>query len=674
MAKKKITKNKAKARIKKLRKLIDKYRYEYHVLDKPSVSDAVNDSLKHELQELEGQFPEFVTPDSPTQRVGGKALDKFKKVRHKSRMLSLIDAFSFSEFKDWFERNERVLGKKIKPQFFSELKMDGLAISLTYKKGDFRIGATRGDGVTGEDVTNNLKTIEAIPLHLRKNSKNYKKAASGEFVIRGEVYMTKKAFEKINKEQKKKKGALFANPRNAAAGSVRQLNPKITESRELSFVAWSISTNIGQKYHHEEHEILKDLGFPILKENKLCTSLKQVEAFKEKTEKRREKLDFQIDGIVVVIDDEKIFDRLGVVGKAPRGEIAYKFAPEQATTVVKNIIVQVGRTGKLTPVSEFEPTLVSGSTISRATLHNEDELRKKDVRIGDTVVIQKAGDVIPEVVEVIKKLRPKNAKIFHFPKKCPVCGSKVVRVKGEAAHRCTNKNCFAQQKRGIQHFISKGAMDIDGLGPKILEQLIKEGLIKNVADLYKLTVDDLKPLERFADKSAENLIKAIKNSKKVSLGRFIYALGIPNVGEETAYDLAAYFGTLDKIENISLEKLENVQDIGSVVAKSIYDFFRDKNNLQLISDLRRSGIKIKERKTKGKLFGKNFVLTGGLETLTREEAKQRIREKGGAVHEAVTKDIDYVVVGTDPGSKYEKAKKLGVKMISETQFKHLLTG
>ena len=670
---KKMDKNEAKARIKKLRKLIDRYRYEYHVLDKPSVSDAVNDSLKHELQELENQFPDLVTPDSPTQRVGGKPLDKFKKITHKSRMLSLTDAFSFDELKEWFERNERQLGKKIKPQFFSELKMDGLAISLTYTNGDLSVGATRGDGVTGEDVTNNLKTIEAIPLHLRKDSQYYAKASSVELVVRGEVYMKKSAFEKVNAEQKKKGGALFANPRNAAAGSVRQLNPKITASRELSFVAWSMETNLGQKFHHEEHEIMQDLGFRIIKENRLCHNLNEVEKFKEDIEKKREKLDFQIDGIVVVIDDDKLFDRLGVVGKAPRGQIAYKFAPEQATTIIKDIIVQVGRTGKLTPVAVFKPTLVAGSTISRATLHNEDEMNKKDIRIGDTVVIQKAGDVIPEVVSVIKKLRPSHAKKFIFPKRCPICGSKVMRIPGEAAHRCTNKFCFAQQKRQIQHFVSKGGMDIEGLGPKILEQLIKEGLIKHEGDLYKITIDDLKPLERFAEKSAENLVESIKASKKVTLGRFIYALGILNVGEETAYDLASRFGTLEKIENASYEELEKIHDIGSVVAKSINNYFQEKRNLKKIRDLLCSGVKIEgQRQTKSKITGKSFVITGGLENYSREEAKQAIRDRGGEVHETVTKETNYVVVGTDPGSKYDKAKKIGTKMISEEQFKNLL--
>ena len=672
--KKKITIYKAKERIEKLRKLIDQYRYEYHVLDKPSVSDAVNDSLKHELQELENQFPDLVTPDSPTQRVGGEPLDKFKKVTHKTRMLSLIDAFSFDELKEWVERDKRTLGmSELKTDFFTELKMDGLAISLAYKNGDLSVGATRGDGTTGEDVTNNLKTIEAIPLHLRRDSKYYDKASKAELVVRGEVYMSKKAFESVNALQKKKGGALFANPRNAAAGSVRQLDSKITASRELSFVAWSIETNLEQKFHHQEHEIMQDLGFRVIKENKLCYSLNEVEKFKEEIEKKREKLDFQIDGIVVVIDDDKLFDRLGVVGKAPRGQIAYKFAPEQATTIVKDIIVQVGRTGKLTPVAVFEPTLVAGSTISRATLHNEDEMNKKDIRIADTVVIQKAGDVIPEVVSVIKKLRPSSVKKFVFPKRCPICGSKVVRVHGEAAHRCTNKFCFAQQKRQIQHFVSKGGMDIEGLGPKILEQLIKEGLIKHEGDLYKITEDDLKPLERFADKSAGNLVESIQASKKVTLGRFIYALGILNVGEETAYDLALRFGSLEKIESVSLDELEKVQDIGFVVAKSIYNYFHDERNLNKIRDLLKSGVKIKgQRQTKSKITGKSFVITGGLESYSREEAKQAVRDRGGEVHETVTKETNYVVVGSDPGSKYDKAKKLGTEMITEKQFKNLL--
>ena len=671
---KKMDKAAAKTRIEKLRKLIDQYRYEYHVLDKPSVSDAVNDSLKHELQELEDRFPDLITPDSPTQRIGGEPLDKFKKVTHKTRMLSLIDAFSFDELKEWVERDKRTLGmSELKTDFFTELKMDGLAVSLTYKNGNLSVGATRGDGTIGEDVTNNLKTIEAIPLHLRRDSKYYGQAKKVELVVRGEIYMSKSAFEKVNREQKKGGGATFANPRNASAGSVRQLNPKITANRELSFVAWSMETYLEQKFHHQEHEIMQDLGFRVIKENKLCHSLNEVEKFKEEIEKKREKLDFQIDGIVVVVDDDRLFDRLGVVGKAPRGQIAYKFAPEQATTIVKNIIVQVGRTGKLTPVAVFKSTLVAGSTISRATLHNEDEMNKKDIRIADTVVIQKAGDVIPEVVSVIKKLRPSNAKKFVFPKRCPICGSKVVRVPGEAAHRCTNKNCFAKQKRQIQHFVSKGGMDIEGLGPKIIEQLIKEGLIKHEGDLYKITEDDLKPLERFAEKSAENLVESIKNSKKVPLGRFIYALGILNVGEETAYDLASRFGTLEKIESVSLDELEKVQDIGFVVAKSIFNYFRDHRNLEKIKDLIDSGVRIEAQKQiKSQIKGLTFVITGGLKGYSREGAKQAIRERRGEVHETVTKDTDYVILGSEPGSKYDKAKRLGTKIITEEQFKNLL--
>jgi len=671
---KKMDKAAAKTRIEKLRKLIDQYRYEYHVLDKPSVSDAVNDSLKHELQELEDRFPDLITPDSPTQRIGGEPLDKFKKVTHKTRMLSLIDAFSFDELKEWVERDKRTLGmSELKTDFFTELKMDGLAVSLTYKNGNLSVGATRGDGTIGEDVTNNLKTIEAIPLHLRRDSKYYGQAKKVELVVRGEIYMSKSAFEKVNREQKKGGGATFANPRNASAGSVRQLNPKITANRELSFVAWSMETYLEQKFHHQEHEIMQDLGFRVIKENKLCHSLNEVEKFKEEIEKKREKLDFQIDGIVGGVDDDRLFDRLGVVGKAPRGQIAYKFAPEQATTIVKNIIVQVGRTGKLTPVAVFKSTLVAGSTISRATLHNEDEMNKKDIRIADTVVIQKAGDVIPEVVSVIKKLRPSNAKKFVFPKRCPICGSKVVRVPGEAAHRCTNKNCFAKQKRQIQHFVSKGGMDIEGLGPKIIEQLIKEGLIKHEGDLYKITEDDLKPLERFAEKSAENLVESIKNSKKVPLGRFIYALGILNVGEETAYDLASRFGTLEKIESVSLDELEKVQDIGFVVAKSIFNYFRDHRNLEKIKDLIDSGVRIEAQKQiKSQIKGLTFVITGGLKGYSREGAKQAIRERRGEVHETVTKDTDYVILGSEPGSKYDKAKRLGTKIITEEQFKNLL--
>lgn len=661
----------AKREIKRLRRLIEKARYAYHVLDKPIMEDEVLDSLKHKLYKLEQKYPHLITPDSPTQRVGGKPLDKFKKVHHQVPMLSLEDAFSLEELKEWEQRNQRFLKQKKRFKYFAELKMDGLAVSLIYENGTFVLGATRGDGRTGEDVTQNLKTIESIPLHLREKSKYYPRAARGRFEVRGEVFMSAHSFEKLNKERKRKGMPLFANPRNAAAGSVRQLNPKITAERDLDFVVYDIVTDIGQKEHHQEHEIAKDLGFKIVSYNRLCSDLEEVEKFKKHWEKEKSKLPYWIDGIVVVVDDNRIFEQLGSVGKAPRGMIAYKFSPEESTTKVKDIILQVGRTGTLTPVAVLEPVQVRGTTVTRATLHNEDYIKEKDVRIGDTVVVYKAGDIIPEVLRVIKELRPQNAKRFKMPKFCPRCGTKL--VKEGAFWRCPNPKCFSVQRRKLQHFVSKNAFDIEGLGPKILNQLIEQGLIKTPADLFDLTEGDLEPLERFAEKSAQNLVQSIRARREMDLGRFIYALGIRHVGEQTAYDLARHFKSLEKISKASLEEIEKVPNVGKVVAKSIYGFFRDKNNQRLIKELLRR-VKIREVGSKrSRIFGKSFCFTGVLESLPRDEAKAKVRELGGLPHSDVTQNLDYLVVGKNPGSKLQKAKKYGIRIISEKKFLQMIT-
>ena len=684
-----MTKEEAKNRIEKLRELIEKYRYSYHVLDKSEVSDEVNDSLKHELQELENQYPEFITPDSPTQRIGGKPLEKFQKVTHERPMLSLTDAFSFDELKDWETRNSKI--RPARSGYFAELKIDGLAVSLIYQNGNFFRGATRGDGRVGEDVTQNLKTIESIPLKLNKFQNNtiallWKKYPQVE--IRGEIYMPIEVFKKLNIKYQKEEKSLLANPRNAAAGSIRQLDPKITAERRLSFIAWDL---FGEetKTHEESHKNLHQLGFKTIKENQYCQNLEEVETFKQKIEKEREKLPFQIDGIVVVINNNKIREDLGVVGKAPRGMIAYKFAPEEATTIVEDIIVNVGRTGVLTPVAVLKPVLVAGSTISRATLHNEDEIRKKDIRIGDTVVIHKAGDVIPEVERVIKELRPKAAREFHFPKTCPKCGGKVLREEGKAAYKCINKKCFIIQRRALEHFVSRAAFDMAGLGPKIIDKFIEEGLIKDAADLFKLKVGDIEPLERFAEKSAQNIINTIQAHKKISLGRFIYALGIPNVGEETAIDIANAINPksarrarqailnpkqiLNKLKSQKAENWQNIKDIGPIVAKSIYDYFQDKSNLDFIERLINAGIEIQFETISGKKFvGQTFVLTGGLETMTRDQAKNKIRELGGDVSESVSNETDFVVAGSEPGEKYSRAKELNVKIINEEEFSELI--
>ena len=692
----KMIKKEAGERAEKLRETINELRYRYHVLDDPTVTDETYDSLTRELRGIEDQYPELITPDSPTQRIGGKPLEKFEKAAHQIPMLSLSDAFDFQELKDWEVRNHKILATKY--EYFAELKLDGLAVSLIYENGIFTRGATRGDGKIGEDVSQNLKTIEAIPLNLKMQNANLKMTMKNAKLletieIRGEVFMPKKVFEELNREYKKKNLPLLANPRNAAAGSIRQLDPKIAAARQLDFIAWDLLPHLRSegkmvKTHEEAHRVLRELGFKTLAENRLCKNLAEVEKFKEEIEERREELPFQIDGIVVVINDNQRREKLGVVGKAPRGMVAYKFAPEEATTVVEDIRVQVGRTGALTPVAILKPVLVAGSTISRATLHNEDELRKKDVRIGDTVVIHKAGDVIPEVARAIKELRTGKELEFHFPKKCPQCGGKVVREKGKAAYYCSNKKCFIIRRRGLEHFVSRPAFDIAGLGPKILNKFIEVGLVKDAADLFELKVGDIEPLERFAEKSAQNIVEAIQSHQQIELPRFIYALGIANVGEETANDIANVVNPkslpcrqageirnpkqlLDILKTMKLEDWQKVKDVGPIVAKSINDYFQNKDNQAFIKKLIKSGVKIKISQPSAvsrQLANKTFVFTGGLEHLTRDDAKQKVRDLGGEVSESVSRETDFVVVGSEPGEKYEKAKELKIKILSEKEF------
>ncbi|MCD6412233.1 NAD-dependent DNA ligase LigA [bacterium] len=668
---KKLSKEEAKKRIEKLRKEIEYHYYLYYVLNRPEISDAAYDSLKRELIELEKQFPEFVTPDSPTQRVGGPPLEKFEKVTHKVPMLTLNDAMDEEELREWEERIKRLLSpseiKKL--DYFAELKMDGLAMSLIYRDGILVKGATRGDGYTGEDVTQNVKTIRAIPLRLRLENLPKKYKIPKEIEIRGEVYMSKKAFEKLNEEQRKKGEPLFANPRNAAAGSVRQLDPKITASRELSFYGYQIVTDLGFETHQESHQVMKLLGIPDNPYNRYCKNLEEVIKFHHYIQSIREKLPYDIDGIVVNVNDNRIFEKLGIVGRAPRGAIAYKFPGVEATTKIKDIIVQVGRTGKLTPVAILEPVKVGGVTISRATLHNADEIKRLGVKIGDTVIVRRAGDVIPEVVKVITSLRDGSEKEFKMPKTCPYCGSKVIKKEGEVDYYCSNPNCFAAQRRYLYHFVSKKAFDIEGLGPKIIDQLLEEGLIRDASDIFKLKKGDLIPLERFAEKSAQNLIEAIEKSKEIPLARFIYALGIRHVGEETANLLATRFGSIENLKKASLEELKEIPDIGEIVAESIYSWFHDKKNLQFIQKLLDAGVKIlPPKKIKTKLKGKTFVFTGALKSMTRDEASEKVRLLGGHVSSSVSRNTDYVVVGENPGSKYERAKKLGIKILTEEEF------
>jgi len=648
-----MTKQEAKRRVQKLKKVIKHHRYLYHVLDKHEISDAALDSLKKELFDLEQEFPSLVTADSPTQRVGGKPLAKFKKVKHPQPMLSFNDAFSEEDMRDWLERITKLLTDKEKKEidFYCELKIDGLAIELIYEEGVLRTGSTRGDGKIGEDITQNLKTVEAIPL------------SADDAVVRGEVFIPKKVFEKFKKE--------YANPRNLAAGSVRQLDPKITASRQLDSFIYDIIDNTG--YHQEKHSKLKKLGFKTNPHNKYCKDLSEVFKFHKHVFKIREKLPYEIDGIVVIVNSSKLFDKLGTVGKAPRGAIAYKFPAMQVTTVIEDIRVQVGRTGALTPVAHLKPVRVGGVIVARATLHNEDEIKRLGVKIGDTVVIERAGDVIPDIVKVLPGLRNGKEKEFKMPKHCPICGGVVVKSEGVVS-RCSNKKCFAQRKEFFNHFVSKQAFDIDGLGPKVIDQLIGKGLISDPADLFNLKKEELISLERFAIKSATNFIEAVSGKKEISLPRFIYALSIRNVGEETALDLIKYFGSLRRIKEASLSELENIQDVGPVVAQSIYSWFREKKNLDYLEKLEKVGVKITkyESKKNKNFIGKTFVLTGGLESMTRDEAKQKIRDLGGDISTSVSKETNYVITGSDPGSKYNKALKLGVKILTEKEFIKLI--
>ncbi|MDO8436444.1 MAG: NAD-dependent DNA ligase LigA, partial [bacterium] len=682
-----MAKSEAKQRIEKLKKVINHHRYLYHVLNKQGISDEALDSLKHELYKLEQQHPEFITPDSPTQRVAGESLKEFRKVAHKVPMLSIEDVFSEKELEDWQEYLKRLAPNRFSQksgkgvEYFAELKIDGFAISLLYKNGVFEAGSTRGNGITGEDVTQNLKTIESIPLRLelqggistRETEENLKNLIKkGEIEIRGEVYMGQKAFERFNKELEKSGKKTFANPRNLAAGSIRQLDHKLVALRPLRFLAYDIVTDIGQEKHSDEHEILKILGFKA-DQGRLCENLAGIVEFWKEIAKKREGLPFQIDGVVVNVNDNSLFQKLGVVGKSPRGMRAFKFSPKQATTKVLSIQVQIGRTGAVTPVAHLDPIEVGGVTITRATLHNEDEIKRLGVKIGDTVIVGRAGDVIPDVIKVLPELRTGKEKNFVFPKNCPVCNKRLIKPDKEVIWRCPDKNCPARKRENFYHFVSKKAFDIDGLGPKIIDQLMDGNLISQIPDIFELKEGDLFPLERFAEKSAKNLIESIQKSKEISLSRFIFSLGIRHTGEETAVALSSHFNDIVQLKNASKEELRKISDIGEKVSESIYNWFRLKQNQKLIEDLILARVKIlPPEKISKKLAGKTFVLTGSMETMTRDTAKEKIRLLGGDISESVSKETDFVVIGKEPGTKLEKAKKIGVKIIDEKEFLQFL--
>jgi len=659
-------------RIESLRKDINYHNYRYYVLDDPEITDAEFDRLMRELETLEGKYPELVTPDSPTQRVGAKPLKQFAEVRHEVPMLSLANAFSDGEVDDFDRRGRERLGVS-QLEYSVEPKLDGLAISLIYEDGILIRGATRGDGTTGEDVTLNVRTIDAIPLRLL--GKDYPSVLE----VRGEVIMTKAGFEALNEQQRKNNAKLFANPRNAAAGSLRQLDPRITATRPLSFFCYGtgkVSDDSLPQRHSEVMQQLKTWGLPVNPESRVVTGVKGCLDYYRHMQDKRDSLPYDIDGIVYKVDrlDQQL--QLGFISRAPRWALAHKFPAQEEMTVLQDIDVQVGRTGALTPVARLEPVHVGGVTVSNATLHNQDEIDRLDVRIGDTVIVRRAGDVIPQIVGVVLTRRQGRPRRYHLPESCPVCGSPTVRLPSEAVTYCTGGlYCAAQRKQAIKHFASRRALDIEGLGDKLVDQLVDEQLVNDVSDLYHLNVKQLAGLERMAEKSATNLVKAIEKSRTTTLARFLYALGIHDVGETTAQTLAMHFGTLQAIMQADEATLMAVPDVGPVVAKSIIEFFKQKHNKQVISKLAKAinwpEVKVKPAEQLP-LHGKTFVLTGTLSQMTRDEAKAALQALGGKVSGSVSKKTDYVVVGENPGSKAEKAEALGVEMLDEAGLKKLL--
>ncbi len=672
-----MSKKEAVERINILRRTINRHRYLYHVLDQEEMSEAALDSLKHELAELEAEYPDLVTPDSPTQRVGGEPLDKFSKVEHTVPQWSFNDAFSPEEMRDFDKRIKKVLGSGRVPTYVAELKIDGFKIVLTYDKGLLKTAATRGNGRVGEDVTANVRTVEAIPLKLEKEVS---------VVVEGEIWLSKDNFDKINQEQKDKGEPLYANPRNVAAGTIRQLDPRVVASRRLDNFVYDLAQAdfALPPTQQAELELLAELGFKVNKHHTLCPTIEEVIAFWQKWQNKKDKEPYWLDGIVVKVNEREYQTALGYTGKAPRFAIAFKFPAEQATTVVEDIVLQVGRQGTITPVARLRPTLLAGSTVSRATLHNEDEIKRLDVRIGDTVILQKAGDVIPDIVKVLTEMRTGQEKVFKWPTELEACapigtsakagGGPIERIPGQAAWRCVNKNSFAQLKRKFYHFVSKTAFDIEKLGPRVIDVLLENKLVVRYDDIFKLKKGDLLVLPRFAEKSADNLIKAIDEKRQVSLARLLVALSIPGVGEETAEDVAKHFGVLTKIEKAGLAELQAITGVGEVVGQAIYDWFREKENQNLVKGLLAEVKVLPVKKEAGaqKLAGLKFVLTGTLPTLSRDEAKMLVKQNGGEVAGSVSAKTDYVLAGEEAGSKLGKAQELGVKVIDEKEFRKML--
>lgn len=664
----------ASARIDKLRDLINDYRYHYHVLDESILSEAAADSLKHELSQLEEQYPDLITADSPSQRVAGAPLPGFRQAEHSSRMLSLNDVFNEEELEAWQQRLTKLTSAKL--EYFMDVKMDGLACALVYVDGQLTKAITRGDGFVGEDVTANVRTIEAVPLTLRK-AKGYEQFLQDRTEVRGEIVMYKQDFAALNEARARAGKPLFANPRNTAAGTIRQLDPSLVAGRPLRFHAYELirsnATEVPTNVY--AYEALRKLGLTANKVASVVDSLKKVTAFVDKWEEKRHELPFNTDGLVVKINDRREYARLGVVGKAPRGAVAFKYPAEQSTTKVKDIFVSIGRTGAATPVAMLEAVVIAGSTVQMATLHNEGEIKRKDIRVGDTVVVHKAGDIIPEVVEALVKLRTGQEKPFVMPKHCPECNTLLTKLKAdEAVWRCPNIACPARSQKHIEHYASKGALDIEGLGEKNVIALLESQLIRDTADIYALTPEQLLKLDRFADISANKLVAAIQDKKQPVLSRFLFGLGIRHVGTQTAIDIAKDFHTLENIQDADLEQLAKVEGVGDVVAEAIVAWFADPLNQKLLQKFKGHGVWPKaQAKITGSLSDKKFVITGSLESMGRDEAAEKIRAKGGTFQSSLGKDTDFLVVGENVGaSKLKKAASYGTKQLNEQQFLKML--
>ena len=662
-----------KKQINYLKSVIQEHDHNYYVLDEPQISDHEYDQLLRELKDIEDSHPELITSDSPTQRVGGSPISEFNQIQHTKPMLSLGNAFGIDELEAFNKRINDTLDTN-DVEFNAELKFDGLAVTILYDNGVMKYAATRGDGNVGEDVTHNIKTIKTIPLKL--HGENHPQTLE----VRGEVLMDKNDFKELNDYQISLGQKNFANPRNAAAGSLRQLDPKITAKRKLKFYAYSlgqIDQDLEFKNHTDILNYLKNAGIPISSYSQRVVGIDQMQYFYEDILKKRNALPFDIDGIVYKVNSITNQENLGYVSKAPRWAIAYKFPAEEAETVVNDINVQVGRTGVITPVARLQPVFVSGVTVTNATLHNEDEMLRKDIRIGDSVIVRRAGDVVPEVVRVIKEKRPSNAKVFEMPQYCPICNSQVIRLDGEAAQRCTGQlKCEAQAKQAISHYVSRKAMNIDGLGTKIIDHFFEQGMIKNISDIYNLDYEQIQKMEGFGEKSAENLREAIEFSKKTTLAKFIYALGIRNVGEATSKDIVKKLGSLDNIMKASIDDFLEINDIGPVVAQSLHQFFQEDVNKSIINNIVQFGVKWDDQAqnefNEQKLNQKTFVVTGTLESFSRDQIKELIENNGGKVSGSVSKKTSYVIIGDNPGSKADKAVELGVKIINEKQLMELL--